>query len=247
MLTIFISSETQARLITLVDSAKDDSTKLDHLHNQVEQLRRGVAVESLSAEAQTQLQSLLGISEHACEVIIQYRVLENLAFEGMYGRYETVDDAHFKTLRWIFNGNLDDSQTEDEAESVLSVEDDLDDDQPGDGTENLSNSGENSNYKKPGQNNESAVSLGENLDKGQPENGVDSARSSEDEEEEEEEDEAKSYARESLLNWLSSGTGIFHISGKLGSGKSTLMKYLCEHDNTKLLLEKWAGGSFNLR
>jgi hypothetical protein len=161
MLTIFISSETQARLITLVDSAKDDSTKLDHLHNQVEQLRRGVAVESLSAEAQTQLQSLLGISEHACEVIIQYRVLENLAFEGMYGRYETVDDAHFKTLRWIFNGNLDNSQTEDEAESVLSVEDDLNDHQPGDGTENLSNSGENSNYKKPGQNNESAVSLGE--------------------------------------------------------------------------------------
>jgi hypothetical protein len=239
MLTIFISSETQARLITLVDSAKDDSTKLDHLHNQVEQLRRGVAVESLSAEAQTQLQSLLGISEHACEVIIQYRVLKNLAFEGMYGRYEIVNDAHFKTLRWIFNGNLDDSQTEDKVKNVLSVEDDLHDDQLGDGTENLSNSGETSNSKKPGQNNESAVSLGVNLDKGQPKG--------EEEEEDQDEDEAKSYARESLLNWLSSGAGIFHVSGKLGSGKSTLMKYLCEHDNTKLLLEKWAGGSLNLR
>ncbi|KAK0716088.1 hypothetical protein B0H67DRAFT_666678, partial [Lasiosphaeris hirsuta] len=30
-------------------------------------------------------------------------------------------------------------------------------------------------------------------------------------------------------DWLENGDGIFHISGKPGSGKSTLMKFLCKH------------------
>ena len=47
--------------------------------------------------------------------------------------------------------------------------------------------------------------------------------------------------QESFVHWLSSGHGIFHVCGKLGSGKSTLMKFLCNHDRTKTELEKWAG------
>ncbi|KAF4338984.1 small s [Fusarium beomiforme] len=53
--------------------------------------------------------------------------------------------------------------------------------------------------------------------------------------------EMKSKARSIFLNWLSSSEGIFHISGKLGSGKSTLMKLLCTHQNTQVELQKWAG------
>ncbi|KAK2472289.1 hypothetical protein H9L39_16169 [Fusarium oxysporum f. sp. albedinis] len=53
--------------------------------------------------------------------------------------------------------------------------------------------------------------------------------------------EMKSKSRELFINWLSSSEGIFHISGKLGSGKSTLMKLLCRHGQTRLELEKWAG------
>ncbi|EGU79652.1 hypothetical protein FOXB_09819 [Fusarium oxysporum f. sp. conglutinans Fo5176] len=53
--------------------------------------------------------------------------------------------------------------------------------------------------------------------------------------------EMKSKLRELFMNWLSSSEGIFHISGKLGSGKSTLMKLLCTHGQTRLELEKWAG------
>ena len=47
--------------------------------------------------------------------------------------------------------------------------------------------------------------------------------------------------REHFLPWLSSGNGIFHVSGKPGSGKSTLMKFLYDHPRTKEELEKWAG------
>jgi hypothetical protein len=40
--------------------------------------------------------------------------------------------------------------------------------------------------------------------------------------------------------WLANESGIFHISGKPGSGKSTLMKFLCEHEETKRQLRHWA-------
>jgi hypothetical protein len=42
-------------------------------------------------------------------------------------------------------------------------------------------------------------------------------------------------------DWLQYGTGIFWINGKAGSGKSTLMKFLNDHDRTSELLQCWAG------
>ncbi|GAP87100.1 putative P-loop containing nucleoside triphosphate hydrolase [Rosellinia necatrix] len=42
-------------------------------------------------------------------------------------------------------------------------------------------------------------------------------------------------------DWLESGDGIFHICGKPGSGKSTLMKYICRNRATGDLLAKWSG------
>ncbi|KAK8015213.1 hypothetical protein PG990_008509 [Apiospora arundinis] len=43
--------------------------------------------------------------------------------------------------------------------------------------------------------------------------------------------------------WLKSGQGIFYISGKPGSGKSTLMKFLSQHTHTRQQLETWAEAS----
>jgi hypothetical protein len=43
-----------------------------------------------------------------------------------------------------------------------------------------------------------------------------------------------------LSEWLRSGTGLFWISGKAGSGKSTLMKFLADKRETQALLEEWA-------
>ena len=47
----------------------------------------------------------------------------------------------------------------------------------------------------------------------------------------------------SFADWLKSGSGIFHIVGKPGSGKSTLMKHLCGHPETMEFLEEWASAS----
>jgi ABC-type glutathione transport system ATPase component len=43
------------------------------------------------------------------------------------------------------------------------------------------------------------------------------------------------------MDWLATGGGVFHVSGKLGSGKSTLMKFLLKHPRTKSELLEWSG------
>ena len=44
-----------------------------------------------------------------------------------------------------------------------------------------------------------------------------------------------------ILKWLRDGNGTYYVSGKAGSGKSTLMKFLYNHDKTKAALKEWAG------
>lgn len=40
--------------------------------------------------------------------------------------------------------------------------------------------------------------------------------------------------------WLKSGNGVYWINGKAGSGKSTLMNYICNHDRKVELLTQWS-------
>ncbi|RAH71309.1 uncharacterized protein BO66DRAFT_437333 [Aspergillus aculeatinus CBS 121060] len=47
--------------------------------------------------------------------------------------------------------------------------------------------------------------------------------------------------RKEFVHWLKKGQGIFHITGKPGSGKSTLMKFLCESPHPRKHLDAWAG------
>ncbi|KAE8353513.1 hypothetical protein BDV28DRAFT_148013 [Aspergillus coremiiformis] len=51
-----------------------------------------------------------------------------------------------------------------------------------------------------------------------------------------------SQIQRSFVSWLSSDSGIFHVAGKMGSGKSTLMKFLCRHKKTQAILTDWANG-----
>ena len=45
----------------------------------------------------------------------------------------------------------------------------------------------------------------------------------------------------SLLDWLQNGSGVYWISGKAASGKSTLMKFLQDNPRLKEALKVWAG------
>ena len=44
-----------------------------------------------------------------------------------------------------------------------------------------------------------------------------------------------------LTTWLRTGSGIYWVTGKAGSGKSTFMKFLANHDDTHDLLAQWSG------
>ncbi|KAI1136555.1 hypothetical protein F5Y05DRAFT_96938 [Hypoxylon sp. FL0543] len=55
-------------------------------------------------------------------------------------------------------------------------------------------------------------------------------------------DERLTEARDGFITWLKQETGIFYVSGKPGSGKSTLMKYLTRHPKTREYLTVWADG-----
>lgn len=43
-----------------------------------------------------------------------------------------------------------------------------------------------------------------------------------------------------LASWLRDGHGIYWVRGKPGSGKSTLMRFLCENEGTNSLLRDWS-------
>ncbi|XXG94967.1 Ribosome biogenesis protein erb1 [Hypoxylon texense] len=47
--------------------------------------------------------------------------------------------------------------------------------------------------------------------------------------------------RGDFLKWLRESDGVFWITGKPGSGKSTLMKYLADHEKTRDSVQDWAG------
>ena len=50
----------------------------------------------------------------------------------------------------------------------------------------------------------------------------------------------RQHAGSEFVKWLRAGSGVFHISGKPGAGKSTLMKFLCQNPRTHEHLATWA-------
>jgi len=55
------------------------------------------------------------------------------------------------------------------------------------------------------------------------------------------ENQSNDESRRLLRQWLTDGGGVLHISGKAGSGKSTLVKTILNDSHTVSCLERWAG------
>ncbi|GAB1212872.1 hypothetical protein ATERTT37_002021 [Aspergillus terreus] len=177
-------SEIRRSLDALVSRSQDDSLRVVRLQQQVEELRR-ILEKTHSRDSQNYIQQLLQLSEDSFHALVSQRLIERLAFDDMYGRFDTIAKAHYDTFKWIFYGDTNSDGSTDNADDI--------------------------------------------------------ARSVMEYSYDERQDAYRDSARESFLSWLSSDHGIFHICGKLGSGKSTLMKFLCEDTHTKKVLEQWAG------
>ncbi|KAK0742038.1 hypothetical protein B0T21DRAFT_306427 [Apiosordaria backusii] len=157
------SRQTDASLQTLIDMVKDDAAKFEDFRQSIHRLEQGIQVDNFSLEAQEQIRSLLALPDHVSNRVVQHRILQALAFDGMRNRQHSIDDPHDTTFQWFTY----------EGKSV--------------------------------------------------------------------EEKTRIAARQRFSSWLQSEHGIFHISGKLGSGKSTLMKYLHEQAENLEHLKMWAG------
>jgi hypothetical protein len=233
------SSDIKSKLETLIETTKDNSAKLGQLYSQADRLQKEIDITSLSPSAQCQLETLLSLSEHVTDIINQGCILESLAFDGMYGRYEAVDDAHFDTFKWIYHSDSD-SKTSSTSGGGSPVSSEL---KSGGDSETPQNNQKSPREerdevsdkatRKSDREKKKVVVIDRQEDSANQENGMPIPSQLV--------DSPQLHAKVALRTWLAEGNGIFHISGKLGSGKSTLMKYLCDSDRTVNLLKQWAG------
>jgi hypothetical protein len=146
------------------------------------------------------------------EHLVKARILQKLHFTNMGDRYERIEDAHRKTFDWIF---LDEENvTENSSLSAIgsTLTHAL---QEGVLTQDLTSTTfgtESSRIVKGG----SSTSN---------ERGP----------------QAMKFQSSSFVHWLKSQETIYWITGKPGSGKSTLMKYLYNDPRTLEHLSAWAG------
>lgn len=215
-------SESLERLNKLIAHGQASGDELRSLTKNVESLRLGCNVSYLGSEALNQIRSLLKLTDNAVLKVRQGRVLDGLRFELMNERFEDIKKAHQTTFDWIFSGHdvgIDGETELDDDSSFEWVGDDTDEDRP---TELASDEGNSIKNLSP-----SRSSLLDSPNAEYVSNSV-------------EEDLIK--ARNGFITWLEQDTGIFHISGKPGSGKSTLMKYLTRHPKIREHLTVWADG-----
>ncbi|QGA20421.1 hypothetical protein EYB26_008123 [Talaromyces marneffei] len=153
-------------------------------------------------------------------------LLRRLSFPSMHSRLDTVSEAEMGTFAWLLEDEMDrndeDSKTSSEAKAI-------------------SNTSESSITHHVEANNEdtdsecdeedSEISSTAEVIYSTDISSIEYSR----------EQRSRQQVRRSFLGWLRSGGGIYHISGKAGSGKSTLMKFLCQNPRLRSELEEWAG------
>jgi len=164
-------------------------------------------------------------------------ILQHIFFSSMNSREQNMDSAEEGTFAWIFEEEkVGSTQAEDEPNDVNRPKSSSAS-TVGTGTSVSGDSsyGTGSNFNDGPQNNSRSPSPGFSKDVPDIMNSYrnDNIR--------QQELAKRLTARTNFTTWLREGGGIFHISGKAGSGKSTLMKFLCSHERTKEELRVWAG------
>lgn len=218
---------------------------LESLQCHVRQLKDGATIQTLSPIAEEQIRQLLHLSEAARNNIAQQHILRYLGFPGMRERGDTVEEAYSETFRWIFQ---DDDVRNDAAPlpEHESIDANLFGPNP---TEDwvefenrmISDIAERINAQRREDMDMQEVDTSHiNAIEGKPRDAICEDFEMRDNRSRPQHDVAD-QSGSLFTRWLSSGQGVFHVSGKLSSGKSTLMKFLSQHPRTKEELQRWAG------
>ncbi|KAK6955772.1 hypothetical protein Daesc_003416 [Daldinia eschscholtzii] len=256
-----MKTELLKRLSKLDGYSQTSENELRSLARNVESLRQGSNVYFLSVDALDQIRSLVQLSDEAISKVCQNRVLGALRFQSMGERFEDIGEVHTKTFDWIFDDkDIHTTRSEDFFVDSVSTDDgtrsSINGSGVADGADSIQESLESLESLEEGpshnssfachisdasltaESNESVISLLES----QPEPWRSSSAMFNTKKIPESARQVIFKARDSFITWLESGSGVFHVSGKPGSGKSTLMKYLVQHPKTKDHLGIWANG-----
>ncbi|KAH9241470.1 hypothetical protein K456DRAFT_46501, partial [Colletotrichum gloeosporioides 23] len=144
-----------------------------------------------------------------------------LWFPDLPSRFDSIEDPHGDTYRWLLHEPDDDSDQDLDIQSLPPSSSSYESD-------HASVTSQQSDDQSP------EVELSDNL---QDDSDRYSTRSSIRSEKEKLQRQAW---RGQFLDWLQNGNGLFYMSGKPGSGKSTLLKYVSQDSRTRQLLEAWA-------
>lgn len=181
-------------------------------------------------------------------VPVQHRILRQLMYSSMHFREESIHNAESGTCKWIF-------EEVEEISASEQITDQIDEPREGKNNESLADELETSSLS------ENAAKINES------QSNIDHDMSQQPGEEDVKDSDLahNSFPNSSAKNetfgedlyqksqhirrntgaqfrwWLRSGKGIFHICGKPGSGKSTLMKFIRSQPRTRHELEQWAG------
>lgn len=177
--------ESLSRLSEIGQTGKCHERELRSLNHQLLALKGAVAGLNAQSKLLDEARTVLELSDLAISKVLQDNILEALRFEKMESRFDSIEEAHTETFKWLL---------EDENSNSISI--------PTSDTDDPWFTG-----------------IRHDLERGSPlRNGI----------------------RKDFTNWLLHGNGIFHISGKPGAGKSTLMKYLAESEEVRNHLTTWA-------
>ncbi|KAF4780304.1 hypothetical protein HER10_EVM0010942 [Colletotrichum scovillei] len=225
-----------SKLNIMTGNAEDNFARLQEIKGSIESLKISTDVCSLRDSIKDDIQKLVRIPERSLERLAQGSILRGLEFDTMYCRHDAICEAHEKTFRWILADYFDDRCNVNCPN--------------GRQYELLSNSGagvmKDMNLKVDVTSalaEENALTIWTEGDGGHfsslardISHGPDQLQSSQCLPICEE----RRGIRQKFTQWLSSGSGVFHFSAKLGAGKSTLMKMIINHDESRKRLDTWA-------
>ncbi|KAH7145540.1 hypothetical protein B0J13DRAFT_607193 [Dactylonectria estremocensis] len=192
------------------------------------------------SEALEEIRTALNRMSAAIRTIdVEDRVLQWLWFPELHSREAAIVDAHQGTYRWLLCDEETESQPEsDDTDPYSSVTtEEL-------SVESLGRDGQHVDLQTVNQDPAATVEQGSSVtSEVEDETDLDYISQEDQKMREEEEDHAKQEKRLAFVEWLENGSGVFYISGKAGSGKSTLMKCLAENPLTLQRLNDWASQS----
>ncbi|KAK2040331.1 hypothetical protein LZ31DRAFT_604549 [Colletotrichum somersetense] len=229
----YLARRTGQDFKNILQASESSSRRLEEVWGSVTHLRNVIDAAGFDDVARGQMQQLYRIPEDVADVVAQERILNGVKFDGINAlneRHDAICEAHSKTFEWLVSEAEENNKPVEifqrqflSALSHLGSNPLLTDDGGElitDEDDILAEFGDWRKYHDVRMESRPNGLVGDS----DLSNDLKERRS----------------ARNLFQEWLSSGEGIFHFSGKLGAGKSTLMKLMCSHEHVQSLLEAWA-------